>query len=148
MQGREGKGSIYTWAAGNGGEVGDSCAADGYTSSIYTIAIGAAWSNGTPASYDEQCSAKMATNFMDSDTLKVVCMYMHTHTHIHPYAHKHIICKHINKQFISSTLRQLLMQTLNVQVHLMAQVLPLPLLQEHLLLSWRSSKCCYNHWLL
>ena len=80
MQGRGGKGSIYTWAAGNGGEVGDSCAADGYASSIYTIAIGAAWSDGTPASYDEPCSAKMATNFMDSDTLKVVCVSVYTRT--------------------------------------------------------------------
>ena len=28
------------WAAGNGGGRGDSCAADGYVNSIYTIAVG------------------------------------------------------------------------------------------------------------
>ena len=60
LQGRKGKGSIWVWAAGNGGYTSDSCAADGYASSIYTIAIGAANSNGTAAPYDEQCSAKMA----------------------------------------------------------------------------------------
>ena len=59
LQGRRGKGSIWVWAAGNGGYL-DTCAADGYASSIYTIAIGAANSNGAAAPYDEWCSAKMA----------------------------------------------------------------------------------------
>ena len=52
------------WAAGNGGDEGDSCAADGYASSIYTIAIGAASSNGSQASYDEDCAGKMAVAFV------------------------------------------------------------------------------------
>ena len=30
----------YGHAAGNGGSRGDSCAADGYVNSIYTIAVG------------------------------------------------------------------------------------------------------------
>ena len=54
------------FAAGNGGAVGDSCAADGYCSSIYTIGIGAANSNGEQAPYDEQCASKMAVAFVDS----------------------------------------------------------------------------------
>ncbi len=54
------------WAAGNGGEKGDSCAADGYTSSIYTIGIGSAASDGTQASYDEPCSGKLAVVFVDN----------------------------------------------------------------------------------
>ncbi len=54
------------FAAGNGGLVGDSCAADGYCSSIYTIGIGAANSNGEQAPYDEQCASKMAMGFVDS----------------------------------------------------------------------------------
>ena len=53
------------WAAGNGGS-SDSCAADGYVSSVYTIAVGSASSNGYAASYDEQCSSKMATVFVDN----------------------------------------------------------------------------------
>ena len=62
MQGRNGKGNIYVWAAGNGGSY-DSCAADGYITSIYTIAVGAANDVGSPAGYDEQCSAKMVVTF-------------------------------------------------------------------------------------
>ena len=62
-QGRSGKGSIYVWAAGNGGKYFDSCAADGYVSSIYTIAVGSADQNGHPANYDEACAAKMAVTF-------------------------------------------------------------------------------------
>ena len=64
LQGRDGKGSIYVWASGNGGRVGDSCAADGYVMSIYTIAIGAASHDGSQAAFDESCSGKMATTFV------------------------------------------------------------------------------------
>ena len=66
QQGRGGKGSIFVWAAGNGGDNYDSCAADGYVNSIYTIAIGSAASDGSPAYYDEMCSAKMATTFVNN----------------------------------------------------------------------------------
>ena len=52
------------WAAGNGGAVGDTCAADGYVNSIYTIAIGSVGSNGRAAYYDERCSAKLAVAFV------------------------------------------------------------------------------------
>lgn len=62
-QGRNGLGAIYTWAGGNGGHYGDSCAADGYVSSIYTIAVGSVDQNGMQAFYDENCSAKMATAY-------------------------------------------------------------------------------------
>eukprot|EP00731_Ephydatia_muelleri_P010782 Em0005g1368a len=64
--GRGGRGSIYVWAAGNGGQNFDSCAADGYVNSIYTIPIGAASSTGEPAYYDEPCSGKMAVAFVDN----------------------------------------------------------------------------------
>ena len=63
VQGRDGRGSIYVWAAGNGGQKGDSCAADGYASSIYTIAVSAVDQYGIPAYYDERCSSKMAVTF-------------------------------------------------------------------------------------
>ena len=62
-QGRNRKGSIFVWAAGNGGNNNDSCAADGYASSIYTIAVGSADQQGKQAYYDENCAAKMATTF-------------------------------------------------------------------------------------
>ena len=72
------------WAAGNGGG-DDSCAADGYASSIYTIAMGAASSNGSQASYDEDCAGKMAVTFVSdshNDTHHIVslaCMVLTVH---------------------------------------------------------------------
>ena len=65
MQGRNGKGNIYVWAAGNGGIRG-SCVVDGYSTSIYTIAVGAANDIGEPALYDEPCSAKMVVTYSDN----------------------------------------------------------------------------------
>lgn len=62
-KGRNGFGNIYVWAAGNGGQNGDSCAADGYASSMYTIAVGSADEYGRQAVYDENCPAKMAVTF-------------------------------------------------------------------------------------
>lgn len=63
FQGRNGKGSIYVWAAGNGGHKQDSCATDGYASSIYTIAVGSVDQYGDHAYYDEVCTSKMAVTF-------------------------------------------------------------------------------------
>ena len=63
LQGRRGLGSIYVWAVGNGRSHGDSCATDGYVSSIYTIAVGSVNQWGQRAYYDEACSAKMAVTF-------------------------------------------------------------------------------------
>ena len=58
-----GKGSIYVWATGNGGLADDDCNCDGYTSSIYTISIGAVSRYGLSTYYDEQCSSTMAVTF-------------------------------------------------------------------------------------
>ncbi len=63
MQGRRGLGSIYVWAVGNGRSHDDSCATDGYASSIYTIAIGSVNQQGQRAHYDEACSARMGVTF-------------------------------------------------------------------------------------
>lgn len=61
--GRNGLGNIYVWAAGNGGLNGDSCASDGYASSMHTIAVGSANELGHQAFYDESCAAKMAVTY-------------------------------------------------------------------------------------
>uniref|UniRef100_A0A1X7TFY6 Peptidase S8/S53 domain-containing protein n=1 Tax=Amphimedon queenslandica TaxID=400682 RepID=A0A1X7TFY6_AMPQE len=73
--GRNGRGNIVTFAAGNGGGFElDTCAADGYSQSIYAISVGAYAQDGAPASYDEKCSAKQTvayvenTRTIDSDT--------------------------------------------------------------------------------
>lgn len=55
--GRNGRGSIWVWAAGNGAHVGDHCGADGYVQSPYTIAVGALGPDGKRAFYSESCAA-------------------------------------------------------------------------------------------
>ena len=57
---------IFTFAAGNGGSSHDSCAADGYTNSIYTISVGAAGIDGKAAYYDEICSAKLVSAYVEN----------------------------------------------------------------------------------
>ncbi|XP_029133154.2 proprotein convertase subtilisin/kexin type 4-like [Labrus bergylta] len=59
-KGRGGKGSIFVWAAGNGGTMRDHCGADGYVNSIYNIAIGAVSQMGKPTFFGEPCPGVMA----------------------------------------------------------------------------------------
>ena len=62
------------FAAGNGGEDDDDCSADGFCTSVNTIAIGSATASGAQADYDESCSCKMAVNFVSGNSsLSVVC---------------------------------------------------------------------------
>ncbi len=55
-QGRNGKGSIYAWAGGNGRRSGDNCNYDGWANSRYTIAVGAVDYSGVQAWYSESCA--------------------------------------------------------------------------------------------
>ncbi|XP_053557480.1 neuroendocrine convertase 1 [Bombina bombina] len=66
-QGRNGKGSIYVWASGNGGHQGDNCDCDGYTDSIYTISISSASQQGLSPWYAEKCSSTLATAYSSGD---------------------------------------------------------------------------------
>lgn len=68
QQGRNGKGSVFVLASGNGGFNNDSCAANGYASSIYTIAVGSADQNFHEAVFDEACAAKMVVTFSFNST--------------------------------------------------------------------------------
>jgi subtilisin family serine protease len=61
--GRDGKGTVYVWAAGNGGRHNDNCNCDGYTASIYTITIGGVTYNGQMPAYSERCSATLASTY-------------------------------------------------------------------------------------
>ncbi|KAL3861696.1 hypothetical protein ACJMK2_007720 [Sinanodonta woodiana] len=65
--GRSGKGSIFTWAAGNG-QKDDNCNADGYVNSIYTIGVTSLDSTSIPAFYSEVCAAAMATTYGGTST--------------------------------------------------------------------------------
>lgn len=61
IQGRAGKGRIFTWAAGNGLANQDNCNFDGYANSRFVIAVGALADNAQQAFYSEPCSAMFVT---------------------------------------------------------------------------------------
>lgn len=61
--GRGGRGSIYVWASGNGGFVGDDCNADGYSNSIYTLTVSGSTRGGRPPSYAETCAATFVSTY-------------------------------------------------------------------------------------
>ncbi|KAI9344999.1 peptidase S8/S53 domain-containing protein [Obelidium mucronatum] len=61
--GRKGRGSIFVFASGNGGNEGDNCNFDGYANSIYTVAVGAINHKGVMPSYGELCAAHLAVTY-------------------------------------------------------------------------------------
>ncbi|XP_071160874.1 furin-1-like [Mytilus edulis] len=63
--GRNGKGAIYIWAAGNG-QTNDNCNGDGYVNSIYTVAISSA-QIGQNAWYSEVCAPVLAVAYGGSE---------------------------------------------------------------------------------
>ncbi|CAG2238031.1 FURIN [Mytilus edulis] len=63
--GRNGKGSIYIWSAGNG-NTNDNCNGDGYVNSIYTIAISSV-QIGQNAWYSEVCAPALAVTYGGSE---------------------------------------------------------------------------------
>ena len=63
QNGRQGKGNLFVFAAGNGHSVGDNCNFDGYTNSIYTITIGGIDRKGIHGYYSEECSAQLAVTY-------------------------------------------------------------------------------------
>lgn len=65
--GRLGKGSIFVFAAGNGGRVHDNCAYNGYANSIFTITVTGVNKNGSIPGYAERCSAIMACTYSQED---------------------------------------------------------------------------------
>ena len=62
-RGRDGKGSIFVWASGNGGRYKDNCNCDGYATSIYTITISSTSESGQIPWYSEACSSTLATTY-------------------------------------------------------------------------------------
>lgn len=61
--GRDGNGSIFVFAGGNGGGSDDQCNFDGYTNSIYTVTIAAVDHLGKHPYYSEMCSAIIASSY-------------------------------------------------------------------------------------
>lgn len=62
-KGRNGKGSIFVWASGNGGRYEDNCNCDGYTTSIYTISVSSTTMDESIPWYSEACSSTMTTTY-------------------------------------------------------------------------------------
>ncbi|KAG0327241.1 pheromone processing endoprotease [Dissophora globulifera] len=65
--GRQGKGSIFVFATGNGGRNGDNCNFDGYTNSRYTVSIGAITRTNQHPVYSEACSAQLGVTYSSGD---------------------------------------------------------------------------------
>ncbi|PIC52234.1 hypothetical protein B9Z55_002422 [Caenorhabditis nigoni] len=65
--GRGGKGNIFVWASGNGGSRQDSCSADGYTTSVYTLSISSATYDNHRPWYLEECPSSIATTYSSAD---------------------------------------------------------------------------------
>lgn len=63
VNGRDGKGSIFVFAAGNGASLGDNCNFDGYTNSIYSVTVGAIDRKGNHPAYSEACSAQLVVTY-------------------------------------------------------------------------------------
>lgn len=63
FQGRNGLGSIFVWATGNGGLTDDDCNCDGYTTSVYTVSIGAISDHGLSTYYTESCASTLAVTY-------------------------------------------------------------------------------------
>ncbi|XP_036385914.1 proprotein convertase subtilisin/kexin type 5 [Megalops cyprinoides] len=66
--GREGRGAVFVWASGNGGQRGDHCSCDGYTNSIYTISISSTSASGRRPCYLEECTSTLATTYSSGDS--------------------------------------------------------------------------------
>jgi kexin len=63
QNGRQGKGTIFVFASGNGGAFDDHCNCDGYTNSIYSITVGAIDRYNQHPYYSEACSAVMVVTY-------------------------------------------------------------------------------------
>ncbi|KAK9326427.1 peptidase S8/S53 domain-containing protein [Lipomyces orientalis] len=63
QNGRNGLGSVFVFASGNGARNGDNCNFDGYTNSIYSITVGALDRKGLHPYYSEDCSALFVVTY-------------------------------------------------------------------------------------
>jgi len=78
QNGREGKGSIYVFASGNGAAQGDQCNFDGYTNSIYSVTVSAVDFKGLHPYYSEPCSANMVVAYSSGSGQHIVSLQLCT----------------------------------------------------------------------
>jgi kexin len=63
QNGRDGLGSVFVFAAGNGAASEDNCNFDGYTNSIYSVTVGGIDRYGAHPYYSEACSAQLVVTY-------------------------------------------------------------------------------------
>lgn len=72
LNGRDGKGSIFVFASGNGAAHGDQCNFDGYTNSIYSVTVAAVDYKGLHPYYSESCAANMVVAYSSGSGHSIV----------------------------------------------------------------------------
>ena len=72
QNGRDGKGSIFVFASGNGAAYGDQCNFDGYTNSIYSITVAAIDYKGLHPIYSESCAANLVVAYSSGSGRHIV----------------------------------------------------------------------------
>lgn len=73
QNGRDGKGSIFVFASGNGAAQGDQCNFDGYTNSIYSVTVSAIDYKFLHPFYSESCAANMVVAPSSGSGKNIVC---------------------------------------------------------------------------
>lgn len=71
-EGRNGKGSIFVFASGNGGDSHDQCNFDGYTNSIYSVTVSTVDHKGLHPSYSEACAANLVVAYSSGSGKHIV----------------------------------------------------------------------------
>ncbi|XP_065213519.1 neuroendocrine convertase 1-like [Planococcus citri] len=66
VKGRQGRGTLYVFAAGNGRQNGDMCGYDSMANNIYTIVVAGMGDDGKATYYSERCSAVMITSYSEN----------------------------------------------------------------------------------
>lgn len=72
VEGRDGKGTVFVFASGNGGNNDDNCNFDGYTNSIYSITVGAIDLKDAHPEYSEACTALMISAYSSNTEYRIV----------------------------------------------------------------------------
>lgn len=75
QKGRNGLGSVYVFASGNGAQSDDNCNFDGYTNSIYSITVGAIDRQGLHPYYSEKCSAQLVVTYSSGSGDAIVSQF-------------------------------------------------------------------------
>lgn len=70
LYGRNGLGSIFIFAAGNGGHL-DNCNMDGFANSPFTVTIGAITRKDQSPPYMESCAAMLAVTYSNDETASI-----------------------------------------------------------------------------